>query len=169
MLSTAATPPLPTFTATVTKIVDGDTFNAVIPGNPQEIKIRLACGDAPELNQPGGKSSRSSLLTAIPVGTVVEIRPVAPNDRYNRTPAFVFRGEENINLTQTLTGQMWFYPEYVRTCPQYAPALIEAETKARLNGLGFWSELNPCRPADWRSNKCVKPLELPDCKPVENP
>jgi endonuclease YncB( thermonuclease family) len=160
----AATPPPPAFTATVTKIVDGDTINVVIPGNSQEIKVRFACGDAPELDQPGGRSSRISLLGLLPPGTVVEIRPVAPNDRYGRTPAFVFTGTENINLQQTLAGQMWFYPEYSRTCPQYTPVLKAAEAEARLNKLGLWGELNPCRPADWRSNKCVD--QRPDCKPI---
>jgi endonuclease YncB( thermonuclease family) len=160
----AATPPLPAFTATVTKIVDGDTLNVVIPGNSQEIKVRFACVDAPELDQPGGKPSRTSLSALLPLGTVVEIRPVAPNDQYNRVPAFVFSAGKNVNLQQTLAGQMWFYPEYSRTCPEYAPALKAAEAEARLNKLGLWNQLDPCRPADWRSNKCVD--QIPDCKPI---
>jgi endonuclease YncB( thermonuclease family) len=161
----SATPPPPAFSATVTKIVDGDTFYGVTPGNSQEIKVRFACGDAPELSQPGGKSARMSLLGLLPPGTVVEIRPVGPNDRYGRTPAFVFSGTENINLQQTLAGQMWFYSEYSRTCPEYAPVLKAAEVEARFNRLGLWDQLDPCRPADWRSNKCV---ERPDCNPVES-
>ena len=160
----AATPPLPVLNVTVTKIVDGDTLNGVIPGNPQEIKIRLACIDAPELNQPGGKPSRLSLLALLPPGTVVEIRPVAPNDRYNRTPAFVLSDGKNINLNQIVGGHAWFYPEYRRTCPEYVTAMQVAEAEARFNKLGIWNQLAPCRPADWRANKCV---DRPDCKPVE--
>jgi endonuclease YncB( thermonuclease family) len=160
-----ATPLLPVLNVTITKIVDGDTIYGVIPGNPQEIKIRLACGDAPELNQPGGKPSRDSLLAVLPPGTVVEVRPVAPNDRYNRTPAFVFFDGENINLKQIRDGHAWFYPEYSRTCPEYAPVMKAAEAEAKLNKFGLWDgQLVPCRPAEWRANKCV---DRPDCKPVQ--
>ena len=164
-LATTPPPPMPaTITVTVTKVYDGDTFNGVTPGNPQEIKIRVACVDAPELNQPGGKPSRISLLESLPLGTVVEIRPVAPNDRYNRTPAIIIKEGENINLKQVLGGHAWFYPEYSRTCSEYVPALKAAEYEARFNRLGVWGQLDPCRPADWRSGKCVD--QLPDCKPI---
>lgn len=174
MFLAAATPP-PAFDAVVVKVSDGDTINVVIPGNPQEFKIRLACIDSPEPRQLGGGESSANLKAILPIGTVVQIWPVAPNDRYNRTIAFVIAGERNsnleqernINLAQVMAGQAWFDPQYARTCPQYAPLLIEAQNEAELNEMGLWRSKNPkaCAPWDFRSNKCV---EIPDCKPVEN-
>lgn len=161
LLAAVAPPP---FDAVVTKIVDGDTINAVIPGNPQEIKIRLACVDSPEPKQPGGKESGAYLSKTVPPGSVIQVIPVAPNDRYDRTLAFVTAASVNINLQQVKAGQAWFDPNYIRTCPQYAKILEEAEAEAKINSAGLWNG-NPCPPWVWRVNKCAVP---PDCIPTEN-
>ncbi len=162
----AAVPP-PPFTAVVVRVSDGDTL-VVTPENPENteevtINVRLACVDAPERGQsPRGKDSGDSLKRRVPIGTVVQVTPTAPNDRYNRMVAFVWYGKTNLNLEQVAAGQAWFYAQYQSTCPDYAPSLKAAEETAKLNQLGLWQDINPCAPWDWRSNKC-----LFDCRPVE--
>jgi endonuclease YncB( thermonuclease family) len=166
----AATPPPPPFEASVLKVSDGDTIVVMVPGNPKKMTIRLACIDGPESDQPGGGSSIANMRSLLPPGTVVEIEPVTPNDRYGRTVAFVKKNDSkgvlNINLAQVSAGHAWVYTAYIRTCPQYAEALNSAQAEAKLNKFGFWGEqFEPCTPWNWRSNKCGA---LPDCKPIEN-
>lgn len=161
MFIATASPP-PAFDAVVVKISDGDTINAVIPGTTQTFRVRLACIDSPESRQIGGKDAKDNLTAILPIGTVVQVLPMAPNDRYNRILAFVFSGKGNINLKQVVAGQAWFYSEYRRTCPEYAPALRAAEIEAKLNRLGLWGQFNPCAPWDWRSKKCA---DFPDRQP----
>ncbi|MEG3882314.1 thermonuclease family protein [Microcoleus sp. herbarium7] len=170
----AATPQPPPFTATVVRVIDGDTIVVVIPGdlqNPNDVAIaanlvtvRLACVDAPESRQPGGKESSAQLKSLLPLDTVVEIRPTGADDRYGRKIGFVFYGRANINLEQVATGQARFYSQYQSSCPDYANNFRKAEDKAKLNRVGLWVEPEPCAPWDWRSNRCAV---LPDCKPVE--
>lgn len=165
--------PPPPFEAKVFKINDGDTLDVIeviIPGSnpengtPVKVRIRLACIDGPEKNQPGGGDSVAGMQALLPPGTVVKVVPVAPKDRYGRIVGFVFSGRTNVNLEQVITGRAWVYTEYIRTCPQYAQELKKAEAEAKLNRIGLWIEPEPCTPWDWRGNKCVA---LPDCKPLE--
>jgi micrococcal nuclease len=174
MFLTAALQP-PTFTATVVRVIDGDTIVVAIPRDSQNpddvaiatnlVTIRLACVDAPESRQFGGKESITQLKSLLPLGTVVQVKPTGLDDRYGRKVGFVFDGQVNINLAQVAAGQARFYSQYQSSCPDYANNLREAEDKAKLNRVGLWIESEPCAPWDWRSNRC--PV-IPDCKPVDS-
>ena len=166
-----APPQPPPFTAIVVRVIDGDTIVVVIPEdseNPNDVAIatnlvtvRLACVDAPESRQSGGKESSAQLKSLLPLGTVVEIKPTALDDRYGRKIGFVFYGRTNINSEQVAAGHARFYSQYQSSCPEYAKSLGEAENKAKLNRVGLWAEPEPCAPWYWRSNRCTT---LPDCK-----
>ena len=170
----AVAPQPPPFTATVTRVIDGDTIVVTIPGdsgNPNNmaiatnlVTVRLACVDAPESRQSGGKESRTQLESLLPLGAVVEIKPTGLDDRYGRKIGFVFYGRTDINLEQVTAGHAWFYSQYQSSCPDYAKSIKEAEDKAKLNRVGLWAEPEPCAPWDWRSNRCVT---LPACKPTD--
>lgn len=156
-------PPLPPLDALVVKISDGDTFKISIPGTAETATVRLACVDAPEKkDQPGGVDARIALQTSLPIGSIVQIAPTGPKDRYGRIVGFVFRGKTNVNLEQVATGRAWVYTAYLKTCPQYADRLNAAQEKAKLARLGLWGK-ESCPPWEWRINKC---MSLPDCKPV---
>ena len=163
----AAPPQPPPFTATVVRVIDGDTIVVVIPEdseNPSDVPIatnlvtvRLVCIDAPESRQSGGRESRAQLKSLLPLGTVVEIKPTALDDRYGRRIGFVFYGRTNINSEQVATGNARFYSQYQSSCPEYAKSLREAENKAKLNRVGLWAEPEPCAPWYWRSGRCTTP------------
>jgi endonuclease YncB( thermonuclease family) len=69
---------------------DGDTLR--VGDGVQQLTIRLACIDAPEIAQaPHGARPRELLQRLAPVGAEVSLR-VQTKDRYGRTVAEVFRG-----------------------------------------------------------------------------
>jgi endonuclease YncB( thermonuclease family) len=163
-------PLLPPFEATVTKISDGDTIKVMIPGSLEEVTIRFACVDTPERGQLGGSAATAHLKSVLPPGSVVQIVPTSVKDRYDRQPGFVIFDKLNVNVAQVATGHAWVYIEYLGTCPQYVNVLNEAQEAARLNELGLWQgKVKPCPPWEWRVNRCMPPMPLPDCKPVSTP
>ena len=76
---------------TVTKIIDGDTFETASRKNP----VRLADVDAPEKGQRGFAKATETLRKMIE-GKEVRIETVA-RDKYGRAVARVYQGRESIN------------------------------------------------------------------------
>ncbi|MGH2413034.1 MAG: thermonuclease family protein, partial [Microcystaceae cyanobacterium] len=69
-------------------VYDGDTLR-VIKGN-QELKIRFACTDSPELKQDKGIAARDHLRSLLNrANNQVKINPV-DTDRYGRTVAEIY-------------------------------------------------------------------------------
>lgn len=147
--------------AQIISVGDGDTIT-VRNTNGQNITIRLACIDAPELNQPGGKESAQKLNALLPRGTAVRVIPV-DKDQYGRTVGVVF-GSKNINLQLLQEGQAWVYEEYISNCRTSAPQLRQAQITARQNRVGLWAQTNPCPPWDYRRKQCVaaSPQSIPN-------
>jgi endonuclease YncB( thermonuclease family) len=67
--------------AEIVSVSDGDTLTIRLIGG-QNIVIKLACIDAPEKNQPGGKESVQRLSTLLPRGEIVAFGPVGDKDQY---------------------------------------------------------------------------------------
>jgi len=137
--------------AQIISVGDGDTIT--ISSNGQNIVVRLACIDAPELSQPGGKESAQRLSALLPRGTAIKIIPV-DRDQYGRTVGVVF-ASKNINLQLLQEGQAWVYEQYIRNCRTSAPQLRQAQSAAKANRAGLWSQANPCPPWDYRKKQCV--------------
>jgi endonuclease YncB( thermonuclease family) len=76
---------------TVTKVIDGDTFETASRKNP----VRLANVDAPEKGEPGSGKVRQTLKRLIE-GEEVRIETVA-RDSYGRSVARVYVGRESVN------------------------------------------------------------------------
>jgi len=83
--------------AQVVSFGDGDTLT-IRNVSGQNIVIRLACIDAPERNQPGGKESAQRLSTLLPKGVTVSFGSLGDKDQYGRTPGAVLKGIQFINL-----------------------------------------------------------------------
>lgn len=137
---------VPTLAAQVVSIGDGDTLTVV--ENGQKKTIRLACIDAPESSQPGGRASSNRLKQLVAVGTQVSVKTV-DTDRYGRTVGVVSKGNLNINLTMVQEGQAVVYHKYLSNCPN-SQAYINAEKQAQQRSLGFWNITNAIMPWDWR-------------------
>ncbi|MBE0556784.1 MAG: thermonuclease family protein [Proteobacteria bacterium] len=133
--------PLRTVTATVTKISDGDTVQAITPEGTK-LKIRLYGIDAPETpkghkpGEPFGNASRNYLASLVSQRSVkVEILDI---DRYRRMVAILWLAEQNVNQEMIVAGMAEAYVEYLKN-PYRAP-FIQAEQEAKAQGRGVWSQ-----------------------------
>lgn len=130
----------------VVSVGDGDTLRA--RRGDETLTVRLACIDAPEMNQgPYGELAKQRLQTLLPVNTLVSLRPV-DTDRYGRLVAEVFRQGGNVNLFLVYGGYAVAYRQYLSNCN--AAAYLSAEAIAQQNGFVFWSRNNPVMPWDFR-------------------
>jgi len=112
--------------AQIVSVGDGDTITIRSAG--QNIVVRLACIDAPEMNQPGGKESAQRLSALLPRGTAIKVLPV-DKDQYGRTVGVVFK-TQNINQQLLQEGQAWVYEQYIGNCRTSAPQLHQAQNTA---------------------------------------
>lgn len=84
-----------TYTATVRKIVDGDTLDiaiALAPGFTRDLRLRLRGLDCPELETAAGRAAQAYVETLLAVGDTVTVCTTKP-DKYDRYLADVFVGE----------------------------------------------------------------------------
>jgi len=119
--------------ATVLAISDGDSIRVRLHG--QLRRMRLACIDAPELDQvPQGADSRAYLQTRLRQGSQVRLLPY-DTDRHGRLVAEVI-GDTNLNLALVEDGQAFVYPKHVHQCN--AEEFRAAERRASRASLGIW-------------------------------
>jgi len=126
--------------ATVIRVADGDSLKVRIHGESRT--VRLACIDAPELDQPPwGSASRAWLQAHLPPGTSVRLVPKA-TDRYGRLVAELVTAaalsEVSINRMLVEDGQAFVYPRHVHQCD--AARYREAQDRASAQRVGVWQE-----------------------------
>lgn len=154
-----------TSTYKVIKIHDGDTITVANTQDNSDKKVRLACIDAPESDQPQGKLSTITLKAFIPVGSEVELNEV-DTDKYGRTVAEVLKNRININQSMLKKGQAIVYYKYLSNCPD-GSAYVEAEKAAKNQRLGFWNDSSFISPEQWRNGS--RSLAPKPQKTVSNP
>jgi endonuclease YncB( thermonuclease family) len=132
---------LRTVTATITKITDGDTVQAVTPEGTK-LKVRLYGIDAPETakgkipGEPFSNAARKHLAALVNQQTVtLEIRDI---DRYRRMVAILWLAERNVNQEMIAAGMAEAYREYLK--PPYRTSFLQAEQEAKTQGKGIWSQ-----------------------------
>ena len=144
--------PLRTVTATITKITDGDTVQAVTPEGTK-LKVRLYGIDAPETakgkipGEPFGSDARHYLASLVSQKAVrVEIRDI---DRYRRMVAVLWIDERNVNLEMINAGMAEAYDKYLRQ--PYRTPFLKAEQAAKAQGKCIWTQRgNYERPSQFR-------------------
>lgn len=141
-------------TATVTRVVDGDTIEATVTGvtaGPaagqtqvgQSYDIRLIGIDTPESVKPGTPvecfaKEASAATTALLEGQEVTlVKDVEEADRYDRLLRYVYLGDEMANARLVANGyaNAYTYPPNVR----HADLFVQLERGARENNRGLWS------------------------------
>lgn len=141
-------------TATVTRVVDGDTIEAtvtaVIPGPAagqtqigQTYDIRLIGIDTPESVKPGTPvecfaKEATAATTALLEGQEVRlVKDVEETDRYDRLLRYVYIGDEMANARLVANGyaNAYTYPPNVR----WSDVFVQLEREARENDRGLWS------------------------------
>ena len=133
---------------TLLSVGDGDTVR-VTDRTGAKVTIRLACIDAPESRQNYGRQSTEHLKSLLSRGQL-SIKPQV-KDRYGRTVAELFMGQENINLRMVEEGSAWAYRRYLKACN--SSAYIKAEASAKQKGRGLWAGGKPVAPWDYRRGK----------------
>lgn len=135
-------------------VSDGDTIKILSQSN-QQFKIRLEGIDAPEKKQAYGVLSKQNLSDCAYLKYVfVESNKI---DRYGRLIGKVISNGVDCNLRQIELGFAWHYKKY-----QSEQSLSDrekysfAESNARKNKRGLWSEPNPIPPWDFRKHKNKK-------------
>lgn len=120
----------------------------------QIIQVRLACIDAPELQQhPWGAMARTYLASRLPRGHEVQLNPI-DRDRYGRTVAEVI-GEINIGLAMVEDGQAFVERRHLRGCD--AKEYLDAEARAARRRYGIWQQPGGItRP--WQARQGRKPI-----------
>lgn len=126
-------------------IHDGDTFKATI-SNKAVIDCRIFGIDAPELNQPWGKVSKSALIELI---HQKNIRIVKLSESYSRSVVTVECSGRDIALELLKMGLAWHSDIHAPDKKDYA----EAQAEARKEKRGLWSDKSPVPPWHWRQKK----------------
>lgn len=134
----------------VIDVSDGDTFTCFTDEN-EEVKVRLAEIDAPEMNQPYGDRSKQSLFSLIS-SEMVRL-DVQDTDRYGRTVARVKRVDGvDVNAEQIRRGAAWAYPKYLK---DKTLKVFELEAKNSQQGLWALPASDQMPPWEWRQTKQV--------------
>ena len=131
-------------TATVVRVVDGDTVVVHVGGT--EESVRLIGIDTPESvardrpNECFGAEASARLEALLPIGTdVLLTRDIEPRDMYDRLLAYVQRSSDGllVNAAQVADG----YAEAKDYPPNtaYRDDFEQAERAARAAGLGLWT------------------------------
>lgn len=125
-------------------IHDGDTFRVTVL-NRAVVDCRLWGIDAPELDQPWGKVSRSALI-ALLIKRKLTITKVG--ESYNRMVVKADRRGVDVALFMLKMGLAW-------ADKKYSPPedYIKAEAEARAEKRGLWSEKKPIPPWEWRNRR----------------
>lgn len=133
----------------VVRVADGDSLSLLDRDNKQHT-IRLYGIDAPERDQPHGRSAGAA-LTALVANSRVGVTVVEEDD-YGRLVGTVYVDGSNINLAMVRAGHAWWYRYYA---PHDHP-LATAEQEARQAQRGLWSDAAATPPWDWRRQQKLR-------------
>ena len=123
--------------AVVARVIDGDTIELV--GGQ---RVRLVQIDTPEKHiECYGDQASTLTRRLIPSGTHVRIEPdpkLDQVDRYGRKLAYVWKGDEDVNVTLVRDGAagVWFFD---RRRGRHANELLSAADRARADRKGLWA------------------------------
>lgn len=127
---------------------DGDTVK--IEANGEEIAVRLANIDCPELHQELGPEARNFAQTKI-LNKRVHVL-IQNQDRYSRSIGVIEYDNGNIlNKDLVENGLCWWYPAYSKD-----KSYQVLQDKAKYNHVGLWSPgRNPTPPWVYRKSRRV--------------
>jgi endonuclease YncB( thermonuclease family) len=136
----------------VIDVSDGDTFTCFTDENEQ-VKVRLAEIDAPEMNQPYGDRSKQSLYRLIS-SEMVRL-DVQDTDSYGRTVARVKRVDGvDVNAEQIRLGAAWAYPKYLK---DKTLKVFELKQRTASAAYGHFQPRTKCHPGN--GVKASKPAQ----------
>jgi endonuclease YncB( thermonuclease family) len=131
------------FTATLGKVMDGDSFYVKADG--RKVEVRLQGVDCPEKGQPFGDEARQFTREFLK-GRALAVEGLGRDD-YGRTLARVSAGGRDLALELVRAGLAWHYTRYSSD-----RELAAAEREAQRAERGLWAEARPIPPWKWRQN-----------------
>jgi endonuclease YncB( thermonuclease family) len=140
LLSIAATAHT-SYTGTVTKIIDGDTFD--LRHGDKVYRCRIWGIDAPELKQRFGLVARSMLQVMIKNRQVTVTQK---GTSYDRKVVIVEYLKKDIGLELIRNGLAWWSKRYAPKQKNYAEAMKKAINEKR----GLWFDPSPVQPKLFR-------------------
>ncbi len=130
------------FEGRVIGVKDGDTIEVLYDSIP--VRIRLAHIDCPESRQAFGSAAKK-FLSELCYDRIVRVQQTDRPDRFGRTIAVIYIGDESVNLAMVQNGLAWHFKKYSKD-EEYA----NAEVVARESGIGLWADPEPMAPWEWR-------------------
>jgi endonuclease YncB( thermonuclease family) len=154
--SFAQVEPGQTFTARVTEVTDGDTYDVErsIGGT---VTVRLHGVDAPESAQPyGGASTRRARQYVGGKRVRVSVEEIGA---YGRAVARITVQGGDLGAMLIRDGLAWWYRQYAPNESEYQ----RLQAQARRAGRGLWSQANPVPPWTWRDRSSEEPENDRNC------
>lgn len=137
-------------TASVVRVVDGDTVRVKLAG--KEEPVRLIGIDTPETHGAGGlrecfgKEATARLEALLPKGTAVRVvRDVEARDRYRRLLAYLYREEDGMFVNLVLAEEGFAAALTIPPNVAHSSRFVAAAAEARRRSLGLWGR---CGDAD---------------------
>ena len=129
------------------------------------VTVRLACIDAPELNQaPHGQQARDALRRRLRTSSSVNLS-IKTTDRFGRTVAEVVSNASdpvNIGLALVESGQAFVYRRYLGQCNASADRRKAGQPASQRRWQVVGGITRPWRvPPWWKGQKLRQPLKLP--------
>jgi micrococcal nuclease len=129
--------------ATVMRVIDGDTIWVQTSSNSKPLKVRIQSIDAPEICQDGGIAARNALKAHV-LGRSVMLFAKATDD-FQRTVARVDLQGDDIGRWMVAGGHAWSLGAF----DSGGPYRVEQQT-AQQSRRGFFSRSEPEHPKDFR-------------------
>jgi len=133
----------PAGSATVERVVDGDTVVVRLHGRHET--VRLLGIDTPETVKPGapvecyGPEASSHLKALLPPGAVVRVeRDVEVRDRFGRLLLYLFRRRDGAFVNELQASGGFARPLHIAPNRARAPTIDAAAATARSEGRGLW-------------------------------
>jgi endonuclease YncB( thermonuclease family) len=140
------------FSGQVVGVSDGDTLK-VLDSEKKVHTIRLMGIDAPEKSQAFGQRSKQSLASMV-FEQKVQVQ-WDKRDKYGRIVGQVrTHSGEDVCLMQIQRGMAWHYKQYMsEQLPADKTVYAQAESRARVEMVGLWTDASPTPPWVWRKQK----------------
>ncbi len=131
--------------AQLIRVVDGDTIIAKVRG--EQITIRLAGIDCPEMKQPGGQAAKAFTEKSLGNGKFsYKSKRWGKNNR--RLATITTSKGKNLNILLVRKGHAWAYPK------KASKLIVTEEIKAKKSKVGIWAG-DPEPPWEYRAKKKV--------------
>ena len=151
-----------TFTARVTSVTDGDTYD-VRRSSGGTVTVRLHGVDAPESDQSYGPAATRAARRYVG-GTRVRVS-VEDIGTYGRAVARITVQGSDLGALLIRDGLAWHYERYAPRATEYA----RLQRQARNANRGLWTRSSPTPPWDWRDRGASggQPANDRDCGDFE--